>query len=81
MQRNIAEVANETREVALFRFFFFLGGGGGGGQLPVTCERYNICTVTGKGTSLFFIIIIIIINFFSVNRYKYSNIQQMHNMS
>ena len=27
MQRNIAEVANETREVALFDFF---GGGGGG---------------------------------------------------
>ena len=30
MQRNIAEVANETRAVALFDFFF-LGGGGGGG--------------------------------------------------
>ena len=28
MQRNIAEVANETRAVALFDFFF--GGGGGG---------------------------------------------------
>ena len=26
-------------------------GGGGGGQLPVTCERCNICTVTGEGTS------------------------------
>ena len=22
-----------------------------GGQRPVTCERYNICTVTGEGTS------------------------------
>ena len=22
-----------------------------GGQLPVTCERCNICTVTGEGTS------------------------------
>ena len=40
MQRNIAEVANETREVAPFDFLFF-----GGGQLPVTCERCNICTV------------------------------------
>ena len=41
-------VANETR-------FSILGGGGGGGggggQLPVTCERCNICTVTGEGTS------------------------------
>ena len=26
-----------------FRFF--------GGQLPVTCERCDICTVTGEGTS------------------------------
>ena len=43
MQRNIAEVANETREVALFDFW--------GGQLPVTCERCDICTVTGEGTS------------------------------
>ena len=43
MQRNIAEVANETREVALFDFL--------GGQLPVTCERCDICTVTGEGTS------------------------------
>ena len=42
MQRNIAEVANETREVALFDFW---------GQLPVTCERCDICTVTGEGTS------------------------------
>ena len=24
---------------------------GGGGQLPVTCERCDICTVTGEGTS------------------------------
>ena len=31
MQRNIAEVANETRAVALFDFFFGGGGGGGGG--------------------------------------------------
>ena len=23
----------------------------GGGQLPVTCERCDICTVTGEGTS------------------------------
>ena len=30
MQRNIAEVANETRAVALFVFFFGGGGGGGG---------------------------------------------------
>ena len=30
MQRNIAEVANETREVALFDFCFGGGGGGGG---------------------------------------------------
>ena len=30
-------------------FFFFLGGGGA--QRPVTCERCNICTVTGEGTS------------------------------
>ena len=44
MQRNIAEVANETREVALFDFW-------GGGQRPVTCERCDICTVTGEGTS------------------------------
>ena len=44
MQRNIAEVASETREVALFDF---LGGWG----LPVTCERRNICTVTGESTS------------------------------
>ena len=42
-------LTDETREVALFDFF--LGGGGGGGQLPVTCERCNICTVTGEGTS------------------------------
>ena len=55
MQRNIAEVANETREVALFDFFFG-GGGGGGGQLPVTCERCNICTVTGEGTSFWNIV-------------------------
>ena len=46
MQRNIAEVANESR----FSIFFW-GGGGGGGQLPVTCERCNICTVTGEDTS------------------------------
>ena len=45
MQRNIAEVANETREVTLFDFL------GGGRQLPLTCERCNICTVTGEGTS------------------------------
>ena len=51
MQRNIAEVANETRAVALFDF-----GGGGGGQLPVTCERCNICTVTGEGTSFWNIV-------------------------
>ena len=50
MQRNIAEVANETREVALFDFW------GGGGQLPVTCERCNICTVTGEGTSFWNIV-------------------------
>ena len=49
MQRNIAEVANETRSIALFDFFLG-GGGGGGGQLPVTCGRCNICTVTGEGT-------------------------------
>ena len=36
-------IANETREVALFDFL--------GGQLPVTCERCDICTVTGEGTS------------------------------
>ena len=53
MQRNIAEVANETREVALFDFW---GGGGGGGQLPVTCERCNICTVTGEGSSFWNIV-------------------------
>ena len=35
MQRIIAEVANETRTVALFDFF------GEAGQLPVTCERCN----------------------------------------
>ena len=33
MQRNIAEVANETREVALFDFGG--GGGGGGGNFPL----------------------------------------------
>ena len=49
MQRNIAEVANETREVALFDFGG--GGGGGGGATSVTCERCDICTVTGEGTS------------------------------
>ena len=27
-----------------------------GGQLPVTCERCNICTVTGKGTSFWNIV-------------------------
>ena len=42
------EVANETREVALFDFW--------GGQLPVTCERCNICTVTGEGTSFWNIV-------------------------
>ena len=26
-----------------------------GGQLPVTCERCNICTVTGEGSSILFI--------------------------
>ena len=52
MQRNIAEVANETREIA----FFDIWGGGGGGQLPVTCERCNICTVTGEGTSFWNIV-------------------------
>ena len=51
IQQNIAEVANETREVALFDF-----GGGGGRQLPVTCERCNICTVTGEGTSFWNIV-------------------------
>ena len=45
MQRNIAEVANEARVVALF-----------GGQLPVTCERCNICTATGEGTSFWNIV-------------------------
>ena len=54
MQRNIAEVANETREVALFDFWG--GGGGGGGQLPVTCERCSICTVAGEGTSFWNIV-------------------------
>ena len=48
MQRNIAEVANETLAVALFDFL--------GGQLPVTCERCNICTVTGEGTSFWNIV-------------------------
>ena len=47
MQRNIAKVANETRGHA-FRFL--------GGQLPVTCERCNICTVTGEGTSFWNIV-------------------------
>ena len=37
-------------------FFFGGGGGGGGGQLPVTCERCNICTVTGEGTSFWNIV-------------------------
>ena len=32
------------------------GGGGGGGQLPVTCERCGICTVTGEGTSFWNIV-------------------------
>ena len=27
-----------------------------GGQLPVTCKRYNVCTVTGDGTSFWNII-------------------------
>ena len=47
MQRNIAEVANETRAVALFDFGG--GGGGGGGQLvsavtfaPSNWRRYFI---------------------------------------
>ena len=48
MQRNIAEVTNETREVALSIFW--------GGQLPVTCERCNICIVTGEGTSFWNIV-------------------------
>ena len=48
MQRNIVEVANETRDFALFVFF--------GGQLPVTCERCNICNVTGEGTSFWNIV-------------------------
>ena len=43
-----SETSNETRTVALFRFL--------GGQLPVTCERYNVCTVTGKGTSFWNIV-------------------------
>ena len=51
MQRNIAEVANETSQSRLFLFW-----GGGGGQLPVTCERCNICTVTGEGTSFWNIV-------------------------
>ena len=50
MQRNIVEVANEICAVALFDFFL------GGGQLPVTCERCNICTVTGEGTSFWNIV-------------------------
>ena len=49
MQRNIAEVANETGAVVLFVFFW--GGGGG-----ATCERCNICTVTGEGTSFWNIV-------------------------
>ena len=49
MQRNIAEVANETREVALFDFFFW----GGGGSF---CKCCNICTVTGEGTSFWNIV-------------------------
>ena len=28
-----------------------------GGQLPVTCERCNVCTVTGEGTSFWNIVI------------------------
>ena len=47
MQRNIAEVANETRAVALFDFW---------GATPVTCERCNISTVTGEGTSFWNIV-------------------------
>ena len=27
-----------------------------GGQLPVTCERCNVCTVTGEGTSFWNIV-------------------------
>ena len=30
---------------------FSIWGGGGGGQLLVTCERCDICTITGEGTS------------------------------
>ena len=40
-------VCNETLQKLLMRRAFrFLGG-----QLPVTCERCDICTVTGEGTS------------------------------
>ena len=43
-------VCNETLRKLLIdtrsRAFRFLGG-----QLPVTCERCDICTVTGEGTS------------------------------
>ena len=48
-------VYSETLRKLLMRHaqsrFSIFGGGGGGGQLPVTCERCNICTVTGESTS------------------------------
>ena len=43
-------VCSETLR-KLSRAFRFLGG-----QLPVTCERCNICTVTGEGTSFWNIV-------------------------
>ena len=36
--------------------FSIFEGGGGGGQLPVTCERCNICTITGVDTSFWNIV-------------------------
>ena len=48
MQQNMAEVANETRVVVFFNFW--------GGQLPITCERCNVCTITDKGTSFWNIV-------------------------
>ena len=57
-------VCSETLQKLLMRhaqssfsiFFLGGGGGGGGGQLPVTCERCNICIVTGKGTTFWNIV-------------------------